>query len=176
MSARKRKFTTLTPALGCLILCCLMPCLANAQIEEQLPEVIAAHEAGIAALQAEDWEGAIAQFDKAIAAGDNTFAMSFFGRGEAYRELEDYQSAIANYTSATQIDDSLAQAYNGRGICLRELGSLDIALNDFQTANELDRRDGSIAANLGDLLVNQYRNPTQAMPFLGRCYLQVRSI
>ena len=163
MSAQKRTIATVVA----IVLGCLMPNWAHAQFERD-PVVMKAYETGVAALQAEDWEAAIQAFDEAIAADDGTFAELFFGRAEALRELEDYQNAITSYQLALQANDNFAQAYNGRGICYRELGDLGLALNDFQNAAEEDRRDPSIAANLGDILVNNANNPTQAMIYLDR--------
>ena len=53
-------------------------------------------------------------------------------------------------------------------MCHRETGNLQLALNDFQNAADLDRRDPSIAANLGDILINNVGDPTQAMIYLDR--------
>lgn len=163
MSAQKRNL----PALVAIVLSCLLPNWASAQFERD-PAVIQAYEAGVTALQAADWEGAIQAFDTAIAGDDGTFAELHFGRAEALRELEDYENAVTSYRNALQVNDKFAQAYNGRGICFREQGRLDLALNDFRTAAELDRRDPSIAANLGDILVNNAQDPTQAMQYLDR--------
>lgn len=131
------------------------------------PEATAAYEEGVKLLEAEQWDDAIAAFTKAVGI-DNTFAAAFFGRGEALRNLEDYQAALDSYKSATNIDPKSAKAYNGQAICEKELGLIDLAFNDFNNAIELDRRDPEIAANLGDLLVNNIQNPTSALRVLDK--------
>ena len=42
--------------------------------------------------------------------------MYYFQRGIAYRNLEDYDAAIADYTKAIEINPNYAEAYNNRGI------------------------------------------------------------
>jgi len=164
MSAKKQnRLVTLVILLGSLL-----PSFASAQFERD-PEVEKAYQAGVAAMEAKEWEAAIAEFDKALV--DTTYAEAHLGRADALREIEDYQNAIKGYQAAVQINPNLAQAYNGRGICYRELGDanlLGLALNDFQNAVELDRKDPEIAANLGDILVNNAQDPTQAMQYLDR--------
>ena len=163
MSAPKQNLV----AAVAIALSCLLAPTAHAQFERD-PAVLKAYQTGVAALEAESWDAAIEAFDQAIAADDGTFAELHFGRGEALRELEDYQNAVKSYTNAVQVKDSFAQAYNGRGICFREQGDLGLAFNDFQNAAELDRNDSSIAANFGDALVNNANDPTQAMQYLDR--------
>jgi len=164
MSTRKRNLI----AVAAIVTGCLFPNLASAQ-SEGVPEILQAIEAGGAKLLEEDWEGAIEEFDKGIALdSDGTTTRLYFGKAEALRELEDYQNAIKFYVQALQADEKFAQAYNGKGICLRELGQVDLALNDFVNASDIDRADASIAANLGDILINSFRNPAQAMPYLDR--------
>ena len=163
MSAQKRNLA----AVFAIALSCLMPNGVHAQFERD-PAVLQAFEAGMTALKAEDWEVAVQEFDKALAVDDGTFAELHFGRAEALRELEDYQNAAKSYTNAVQVKDDYAQAYNGRGTCFREMGDLNLAFNDFQSAAELDRNDASIAANFGDILVNNLQDPTQAMQYLDR--------
>lgn len=146
---------------------CLLPSGAQAQ-SDGVPEVLAAIEAGKAALLAENWEQAITEVDRAIAIDDGTSTLLYFIKGEALRELEEYQDAIKSYVQALQADETFAQAYNGRGICYRELQQYDLAINDFVNAADNDRNDGGIAANLGDLWVNIYQDPTKALPYLDR--------
>jgi len=162
MSTPKQNFS----AVVAIVLGCLVTAQAHAQFERD-PEAVAAFEAGEMAREAEDWETAIVEYSKATTI-DSTFTEAHFGRAEALRETEDFQNAITSYQKSLDIDPNNAVAYNGRGICFREMGDLNLALNDFQNAAELDRGDADIAANLGDILVNNAQNPTEAMQYLDR--------
>ena len=162
MRSQKRNLV----AVVVIALSCLLPHAASAQFERD-PAVLQAFEVGVAALKAEDWEGAVQAFDKALAADDGTFVELHFGRAEALRELEDFQNSAKSYTEVVRLAEN-AQAYNGRGVCFREMGDLNLAFNDFQSAADLDRNDASIAANFGDILVNNLQDPTQAMQYLDR--------
>jgi len=165
MSAQKRNLV----AVVAIALCCLLPNGASAQQFGPNETVKAAYEAGVALQEAGDHEGALQKFDEGIAAdAEGIFAPLHFAKAESLRELEDYENAITSYKIAITIDGKLAPAYNGRGVCFREQGNLELALNDFRTAAEYDRRDPSIAANLGDILVNNAQNPVEAMPYLDR--------
>ncbi len=146
---------------------CLFSSQANAQFERS-EEIMKPYQAGVNALQAEQWEEAIVAFDQAITADDGTFTQLYFGRAEALRELEDYQNAIVGYQTALNAENDFAPAYNGLGICYREMGNIEFAVNAFRNGAQLDRRDASLAANLGDVLVNYTQNVEEAMQHLDR--------
>ncbi len=163
MSARKQNFA----AFFAIAFCCLMPQWVHAQFERP-PEVMEPYQAGLAAHESGEHEAAVKHFDQAAQFDDGTFPELYFARGESLRELEDFPLAMSDYTKAINANDRFALAYNGRGVCLLEQQNIELALNDFRTAAELDRTNGSIAANLGDLLVNNFQNPVQAMQYLDR--------
>ncbi len=164
MSTQKQNLV----AVVAIALSCLLPSGANAQLEAN-EAVKVAYEAGKALQEAGDHEGAIQKFDEGIAADiEGIFAPLHFAKAESLRTLEDYDNAVTSYKNAVTINPKLAQAYNGRGICYREQGLMDLALNDFRVAAESDRRDPFSAANLGDILVNTYQQPIEAMTYLDR--------
>ena len=141
--------------------------LVPAHAQNRLPEATSAYDEGVKALEAEDYDAAIAAFAKATEV-DNTFAEAFLGRAEALREQEDYSAALTAYNQARDINPKLAAVYNGRGVCYRELGQVDLALNDFNNAMELDRTNPETAANLGDILVNHTQDPANALRVLDK--------
>ncbi len=162
MRALKRNLV----ALFAITLVGLLTAASHAQFERD-PEAVSAYEAGQAALEAEEWEEAIVAFTKATTV-DSTYDAAHFGRAEALREIEDFQNAVSSYQKSLDINPNNAEAYNGRGVCFREMQDLNLALNDFQNAAELDRSNPEIAANLGDILVNNAQDPVQAMQYLDR--------
>ncbi len=129
------------------------------------PEAVSAYEAGLNHLAAEEWDQALTAFTQATTL-DPTYAVAFQGLGDALRALEDYQSAINQYRQALDINPKLALAFNGRGVCYRELGEINLAANDFDNASQLDRKNPEIAANWGDILVNQLGDAERAIRYL----------
>ena len=58
--------------------------------------------------------------------------------GVSYDELGQYQTAIADYTKAIQLDPDYALAYNNRGVAYRNLGQYASADADETKACSLD--------------------------------------
>lgn len=138
------------------------------QATSRNPEAVAAYEEGVRALEAENWDDALAAFNKALEIDPNTFPQAYVGRGDALRNLKDYSGAITAYTAARDRDQRLASAYHGRGICYREIGQYDLAINDFNNAMEFDRNDAQIAADLGEMLATRTSDATNAVRILSR--------
>lgn len=165
MSTLKRPLV----ALFAFALLAMLPSLASAQLGERDPELTRLFEAGKAAMMEENWDEALQNFEAAKQLDvDRTFGELYFWTAEALRELEDYQNAVLNYQDAIRVDNSFAQAHNGIGICWREMRQYDVARTSFENAYQFDRRDASIAANLGDILVNTFQDPTNGMQYLDR--------
>jgi len=165
-------------AIAAVLTLGLLPPSAFAQTGRN-PELVELFQQGVAALQEEKYEEAIALLDQVLA-GDDTFGEAALAKGDAYRGLEEYENAIRSYQSAEQTfaayegvekNKALAAIYNGRGISYRELGDpnlLGLALNDFRNAAELDSNNPEVEANLGEILVNNAQDLTQAMQYLDR--------
>lgn len=133
------------------------------------PALTEAFEAGKAAFENGNYDEAIAKFEEAKKFDtDRTFSDVYFWSAEALREVEDYTNAIANYQEALRVQPEFAPAHNGIGICWREQGDYDVARNSFENAVKFDRRYAEAAANLGDIYVNTFGDPLQAMPHLDR--------
>ena len=133
-----------------------LACFAVSSVQAQWqrsPEAEEAYQAGVEALEQENWEAALNAFSSAIDM-DDIDAEAMIGRGDALRELEDYSNAQQSYTSALTINDKLARAHYGLGVCAREIGDDSSAFASFYNAVDIDRNDPEIAAALGDLLVN----------------------
>ncbi len=59
-------------------------------------------------------------------------------RGMADLQLEDPQSALANYTRAIQLNPNLVIAYNNRGNLRQQIGDREGAIVDFSSVLEID--------------------------------------
>ena len=60
-------------------------------------------------------------------------------RGVAHNKLGQYETAIADYTKAIQLDPGYAIAFYNRGVVLGLIGKDDLAKADFKKACELDK-------------------------------------
>jgi tetratricopeptide (TPR) repeat protein len=65
-------------------------------------------------------------------------ALTFVNSGNAYRNRDDYDRAIADYTEAIRLDPSLASAYVSRGILRYSRKSYDDAIADYTEAARID--------------------------------------
>lgn len=92
------------PALGIALLCLLA---IPARAQEQAPSARTTAEnaavTGSVKYTDGDYDGAIAEFDKAIAA-DPGFTVAWFSRGLAKKEKGDFAGAVADYTKAIELD------------------------------------------------------------------------
>jgi tetratricopeptide (TPR) repeat protein len=80
-----------------------------------------------------DFEGAIADLDKAIAINPE-LAEAYNNRGLTYKALKEYPKAIADYDKAIEISPKLALAYTNRGIIYHALKDHTKAIADFDRA------------------------------------------
>ncbi len=102
------------------------------------------YEKGIACTDADEWERAIAEFDKAIELNPHK-AVYYSVRGASHDTLERLDDAVFDYTRALEIDAALSSAYHNRGMAYMDLELYDLAISDFDTYFELN----SIEADSG---------------------------
>uniref|UniRef100_UPI00301328B7 tetratricopeptide repeat protein n=1 Tax=Methylobacterium nigriterrae TaxID=3127512 RepID=UPI00301328B7 len=95
---------------------------------------------GLAYLQKDDYDRAIADFNEAIrlwpmksAAAFNNRAMAFSGKGQ-------HDRAIADFNRSIQIDPQNAWTYNSRGTAFKAKGDARRALADYSEAIRLSPR------------------------------------
>ena len=90
-----------------------------------------------------DYDGAIADFDRAIAINPN-YAEAYYNRGLVKAEQGDYDGAIADYDRAIAINPNYAVAYCGRGVAKAEQGDYDGAIADFDRAIAINPNCGGL--------------------------------
>jgi tetratricopeptide (TPR) repeat protein len=100
------------------------------------------------------WDGAIAEFDKALAINKD-LADAYFNRGNAYSRKGDYDRAIADFTGAIRIDPNKIEAYNNRGIAYARKGDYDRAIADYTGAIRIDPNDADAYYNRGVAYYNK---------------------
>lgn len=84
-------------------------------------------------LSTNDLEGAVADFDAAVARPDAP-AHAWRDRGLAWLQLGQPERALVDFDEAIQRDRSDAIAYNNRGVALAKLGEVGKAGDDFRRA------------------------------------------
>jgi Flp pilus assembly protein TadD len=89
-----------------------------------------------------DYDGAIADYTKAIALGA-TDPATYDGRGHAKESKDDLDGAIADYSKVIELDPTNADAYNDRGFAKESKGDLDGAAADLNKAAELKSQQPS---------------------------------
>ena len=90
---------------------------------------------GLAYLQRGEDIRAIADFDKAIQRG---YGEAYAARGDARRQIREYELAMEDYNQAIELNVGLAYAYFGRGELNLLIGENEKALIDLDMAVNLD--------------------------------------
>lgn len=108
-------------------------------------------------LEEKDYEGAIAEFNRALDLNpDDLYA--FFNRAAAYNALGEYSAALEDLDRALDIDPELDRAYSSKGIVYSSMGEYDRAVNNFNEAIELN--SSSAEAYFGLALINTKQGET----------------
>jgi tetratricopeptide (TPR) repeat protein len=92
------------------------------------------------ALAAGQWRDAVRLLDSALTVTPRD-AVRLQQRGRAYRELEQFEKALADYTQAIAADRRFAAAYAGRAIVHQRLGSGKASFADIDSARALGMSD-----------------------------------
>ena len=61
----------------------------------------------------------------------------FFNRGNVFAKMNDYKSAIVDYTNAIAVNDRFAEAYFNRGLAKLYIGNVEQGVADLSKAGEL---------------------------------------
>lgn len=99
----------------------------------------------------QDWTGAIADYDKAIAL-DPKRTSALFNRGTDWSNKGDDDRAIADFNIVISLEPSASDAYSSRGLAFLRQGKIEAAMLDFQQAVEADPQNGDAHTGLGTAL------------------------
>jgi tetratricopeptide (TPR) repeat protein len=105
---------------------------------------------GIARFQKHDFDGAIADFNRAIELAPE-YAAAYTNRGDARRSKGDLDGAIADLDRAIKLDSKNAGAYYSRAYAKRLKKDAAGAIADYTRAIELDGKDGNAYKERGDV-------------------------
>lgn len=138
----------------------------SAEQQKRMSELQAAFDAGVAASKAQNFDEAIAEFQKAATIAPNCHDC-YYNIGYAYFQKKDFQNAEAAYKKATEVKPDYAEAWNALANVYNVQGKLDEALAASNKAAELSGGaagaagggGGSAAAlyNQGVILWNQQK-------------------
>ena len=88
----------------------------------------------------QDYQGAIADYSKAIELNPN-YSGAYNNRGVSKLNLQDYRGAIADFSKAIQLDPNFSDAYYNRGLSKLALKQKNSACLDWSKAGELGDGD-----------------------------------
>ena len=86
---------------------------------------------------AKDYYGAIKLYREALKLNPN-FADAYNNRGNAYKDLGQYERAIQDFDKAIQLNPNYDMAYNNRGVAYYYLGQNERAIQDYDKAIQLN--------------------------------------
>ncbi len=120
---------------GVVACCCLFPSLSSAQVNaEQVMNI------GRNVMSMEDYLLAIQYFNMAIKAKPY-LADAYYLRGLAKLQLDDFDGAIADCTTAISRNKFKTEAYKVRGFALQRTGRDSIAVEDYKIGLEYNPDD-----------------------------------
>jgi tetratricopeptide (TPR) repeat protein len=93
---------------------------------------------GDTAINAGNYDRAIATLSEAIRLNANDDTLASFKRGVAYANKGDYDRAIADFNEAVRLDPKYALAFRNRGLAYERKGDHSRAIADFNEAIRLD--------------------------------------
>lgn len=82
-------------------------------------------------------------------------ANHYYNAATIHRKAGRQEEALADYTSALELDATMIDAYINRGNTYRDLGRDSDAMNDYTRALEIDPDDSIVYLNIGVLLGNR---------------------
>ena len=104
---------------------------------------------GTARAQLQDPQGAIADYDRAIALNPRLI-VAYNNRGNLRQQLGDVDGAILDFSFVLKIDPGSAIAHNNRAIIYTQIGQFSAAIADYHRAIELQPNFVSVYNNLGN--------------------------
>ena len=121
---------------------------------------------GLERLYKQDYKGAIADFNKAIAIhGKNPTA--YYNRGLARYSLQDRKGALADFDKAIELEPIFSMAYYNRAIAKTDAKDYEGAIADYHAAATIDPTAGKALYNSGQLKI-EIKNYAGAMDDLTR--------
>jgi predicted O-linked N-acetylglucosamine transferase (SPINDLY family) len=122
--------------------------LIGKAVEVNPNDPVAHNHLGIARKKLEQWQAAIASYDRAIALKSD-YAEAHYNRGIALAETKQYQAAIASYDRAVACKPDYALAHNNRGNALAEIRQYEAAVASYDRATQANPQYAEAHNNCG---------------------------
>jgi predicted O-linked N-acetylglucosamine transferase (SPINDLY family) len=111
----------------------------------------ALHLLGVIAYQTGHHQSAVDMIGQAIEINSNV-AIYYSNRGNAMKELKQFDAAVASYDKAIELKPDLADAYSNRGNSLQKLKQFDAAVVNYDKAIELKPDLAEAYSNRGNAM------------------------
>lgn len=108
----------------------------NAANQEATTEAEVLFAQGVQQDAAEDFEGAITSYDKALEIQPNIYEV-WFNRGNVLAKLGRFEEAIFSYDKAVEIQPNFQEAWHNRGNVLSNLGRWEESNTSYEKAREI---------------------------------------
>lgn len=102
---------------------------------QKITEVEAINDRAVEKVAQKDYQGALADYNKAIEKNPND-ATLYNNRANAHFQAQNYEQAIEDYNQAIEINPEMADAYYNRAYAKQQLTDLKGALSDYDKALE----------------------------------------
>jgi len=137
------------------------------EAEEAVDDAYAHYKRGDAYDDIQEYEKAIAEYNKAIELNPN-YASAYYNRGCANAEMGQYSEAIADYDRALELCPNHFLAYYNRGLVYSRIGENEKAIADYNRAIQVDPDDADAYYSRG-LAYNKKREAAKAVSDLEKC-------
>ncbi len=125
----------------------LNQCLAAIGEAKRLNVTNACYQRGIMRLKQKNYQGAIVNFERAIALNPE-LSEAYYHRGIAYGKLQEYKLAIDDFNRTLEIKPRWAEAYNNRGNIYYKLKEYKTAIADYQRSLSIEPKSDRFRRNL----------------------------
>jgi len=150
-------------AIFVVLFCAVQPVLAEGNTTPDIPTSFYNH--GVQAVASNDYTGAIALFDQALASNTTLIRMSdtalYLYQGKAYAliQLERYPDALVTIDEGLEAYGKDPKLWNNRGYVLYNTGQYQQALDAYNTALRYEQNYTMALINKGDTLQKLGRFP-----------------
>jgi tetratricopeptide (TPR) repeat protein len=126
---------------------------ANPLMKNVPKDAVSKYEKGMDKATKDDWKGAIADFDAAIAAYPN-FAAAYYEKGAAQLKTNDWDGALESFVKAIQLKPDYVEAKYGYGYAEFEKKNWEVASAAFNDVLQQKKDMADAHQNLGISLFN----------------------
>ncbi len=95
------------------------------------------------------WKNSMTLWNYVIAKEPGQVPLAYINRGVVFKQMRQFENAIADYDTAISLDPRSSYAYDDRGIVFEEMGRFGQAIGDYGKAISLDPANSEAYNNMG---------------------------